>query len=257
MKYTFINRVFVAFSLSGLLLLSACHSFYNLSRVEGGRVQITAAYDKSPDMDAANILAPYKVKVDSIMLPVIGTSEVSMNAGKPESLLSNLVADILREYANSLPGGKAVEVGVVNMGGLRSELPKGNITFGSVYEILPFDNSLCIMTMTGKTLKSLFTDMAKAGGEGLSNARLVISKEGKLLSATVDGKEINDEQHYRVATVDYLAEGNDGFSSFLQSEDRTCPQGAILRQIFMDYIKKQTAQGKTITASIDGRISVR
>lgn len=242
--------------LSGLLLFSACHSSYELTGTKGTRIEINSRYDVNPDVDAVAILAPYKAKVDSIMTPVIGKSEMAMAAGRPESLLSNLVADVLRGYANSLPG-QTVEVAMTNVGGLRSDLPEGDVTYGNVYEILPFQNSLCILTLTGKDLKLLFSQIALVGGEGISNVKLVISKDRKLVSASVGGKEIKDDALYKVATLDYLAEGNDGMTAFLNAKDKVCPEGATIRQIFLDYVAAQTKKGKALTSKLDGRITIQ
>lgn len=242
--------------LSGLLLFSACHSSYELVGTEGTRIEINSRYDVNPDPAAAAILAPYKAKVDSIMSPVIGRSDIAMAAGRPESLLSNLVADVLREYADALPG-QSVEIAMTNVGGLRSDLPQGEITYGNVYEVLPFQNALCIVTLTGKDVKQLFSEIALVGGEGISNAQLIISKDKKLVSATVGGKEIKDDALYKVATLDYLAEGNDGMTAFMNAKDKVCPEGATIRQIFLDYVAAQTKKGKALTSKLDGRITVQ
>ena len=80
------------------------------------------------------------------MYEVIGSSEQKMDKGHPESLLSNLVAEVLRQAATKVQD-KPADMGLVNMGGLRNILPAGDITVGTVYEILPFENSLCVMKM--------------------------------------------------------------------------------------------------------------
>ena len=244
--------------LAGLFLLSACHSAYRLTEVQENKIEVTSAYDEVPDNEAAAVLAPFKSKVDSIMLPVIGTCEMDMTTERPESLLSNLVADVLWNYTNTLPGQKA-DIAVINLGGLRNNLPKGNITYGTVYEILPFENSLCIVSLKGNDLLSLFKEIAKVGGQGVSHSTLLFSKpfNGELLDATVGGKEIDNDQMYTVATLDYLSEGNDGLTSFLKAKKRVCPKGAIIRNIFLDYVKEETAKGNTITSRLDGRIQVK
>lgn len=216
---------------------------------------MTSAFDKVPDKVAVAILAPYKVKVDSIITPVIGKSVMGMKAGRPESLLSNLIADVLRESSAHFSKGLA-DVAVVNEGGLRNDLPEGAITYGDVYEILPFENSLCILTMSGQSLMQLFGEMAKVGGEGLSGARLKISPDGKLVDATVNGEKVEMDKRYKVATLDYLSEGNDGMTAFKQSSDKICPEGATIRQIFIDYITALTRKGEVVTSRLDGRISV-
>jgi 2',3'-cyclic-nucleotide 2'-phosphodiesterase (5'-nucleotidase family) len=178
-----------------------------------------------------------------------------MDRGAPESLLSNLVADVLRQSAAAVTGHPA-DLGIVNMGGLRNVLTQGDITVGDVYEILPFENSLCVLTMQGTALRKLFTDIAKSGGQGLSGARLRIGKAGALLEATVGGQPIDDARSYTLATIDYLADGNDGMPSFTLAQSRECPAGATLRSLFMKYVEAQTAAGKTITSQLEGRITV-
>ena len=84
-----------------------------------------------------------------------------------------------------------------------------------------------------------------------------INKEGELLDATIGGKPVEDNLLYTVATIDYLADGNGRMDAFLQAEKRECPEGATLRGLFLDYVRKQTAEGKTITSGLDGRITIK
>lgn len=98
-----------------MFLLTSCHSAYEVTKVEGRMQPIDAAYDASLDAEAVALLAPYKAKVDSVMYRVVGTAEMSMDRGAPESLLSNLVADVLRQAAVQVLG-KPADMGLVNMG---------------------------------------------------------------------------------------------------------------------------------------------
>ena len=105
-------------------------------------------------------------------------------------------------------------------------------------------------------LKQVFANMASRGGEGLSGAQLRISADGKLLDARVGGKPMQDEALYTVSTIDFLAEGNDGLTALRQAQQRQCPPNAVLRDVFMDYVKRETAAGRPLTARIEGRIIV-
>lgn len=189
------------------------------------------------------------------MYEVIGVSEATMDKGRPESLLSNLVAEVLRLSADRVLKHSA-DIGIMNMGGLRNILPQGDITVDAVFEILPFENSLCVLTMKGTEMKRLMEVIASLHGEGLSGAHLEITKDGKLLKATVQGKEIEDDKDYTVATIDYLADGNDGLTPLANADKRECPDGMTLRGLFLDYVRQQTAAGKKITSKLDGRITV-
>ena len=250
------------FVLSGLFLFTSCHSTreagqanYEIIKIEGTRVCMDSTWDANPDVQAETILKPYKEKVDKMMYEVIGVSEMTMDKGRPESLLSNLVAEVLRLSAERVLKQPA-DIGVMNMGGLRNILPAGNITVDAVYEILPFENSLCILTMKGTEIKNLLSVIASLHVEGLSGACIEMTKDGKLLNATVQGKPIEEDKNYTVATIDYLADGNDGLTPFLQADKRECPDGATLRGLFLEYVKQQTSVGKKITSKLDGRITI-
>ena len=206
-------KIISGFILAGLLTFSSCQSThemaktdYQIAKVEGRMIDIDAKWDTHPDADAVAILKPYKEKIDNMMYEVIGSSEQKMDKGHPESLLSNLVAEVLRQAATKVQD-KPADMGLVNMGGLRNILPAGDITVGTVYKILPFENSLCVMKMKGTHLKALLTSIASLKGEGVSGIRMEITKDGKLLNATVGGQPIDDNKLYTVATIDYLAAG--------------------------------------------------
>lgn len=253
-KQTF--SLFPGVVLSVALLLGSCHSSYEVTKVEGGRILMDSVWDAEPDAEAVALLAPYKAQMDSVMYRVVGTAEMSMNRFRPESLLSNLVADVLREAAVEVQG-KPADMGLINVGGIRSSLAEGNITIENIYEILPFENSLCVLTMKGSAMKLLFENIAARYGEGVSGVQLEISKDGKLLRASLAGKPVEDDRDYTVATVDYLADGNDGLTAFLQADKKVCPEGATLRGLFIKYVEKQTAAGKKVTSRMEGRVIVK
>ena len=196
---------------STVMLLMASPAFaqkYKVAKVERTRILVDQKWDALPDAEATRFIAPYKSKVDSIMGPVVGHIAHDMTRHRPESKLSNLLCDIL------VWGGKQFEeqpvFAVYNMGGIRSNLAKGKVTVGDVNDMAPFENKICFLTLKGDKVLELFQQIAHRGGEGLSHAvRMVITKDGKLKSVTLNGEPVDPEKCYRVATLDYLAEGND------------------------------------------------
>lgn len=221
------------------------------------RILIDARYDTAPDANAIAFLQPYGHEVDSLMKPVVGRTAVPMTSKRPESNLSNLLSDILvwsGKRFNENP-----DFGVYNMGGIRASLPKGDITYGDIVDIAPFENHICFLTLTGEDVLQLFREMAARGGEGVSHGvKLVISRDGKLVSALLNGKNIDPKQSYRIATLDYLAQGNDGLLAFKKKTDvvsSTDQQNAI-RNIIIDYFKLHSSEGKEIDAAVEGRITI-
>ena len=94
-------------ALAVMFLFASCHSAYEVTKAEGRMQPIDSTYDVAPDAEAMALLAPYKAKIDSMMYRVVGTAEMSMDKGAPESLLSNLVADVLRGAAAQVLGKPA------------------------------------------------------------------------------------------------------------------------------------------------------
>lgn len=214
-------------------------------------------FDVVPDAETANFLAPFKAKVDSIMSPVVGRVACDMDADRPESKLSNLLADILI-WAGKDFDEKPV-FSVYNMGGIRASFEKGDVTIGDVIEVAPFENKICFMTMKGSQVMTLFEQIAARGGEGVSHSvKAVISKDGKLKSLKINGEDVNPDAEYRIATIDYLAEGNDGMPAFTLGTNRKMltDKSNNLRFIIMDYLREETKQGHVVDAGIEGRITV-
>ncbi len=242
-----------------ILLLLACQwgvraQRFELKSVTAQRFEITNQLDRTPDEEAEALLAPYRVAVDSMMAPVLGVSDMYMKSGRPESLLSNWVADVLREA--SVRYGRKADMGLCNMGGLRSALPKGKVTKGDILAIAPFENMFCVLSLRGADLQILMEQIASVGGEGVSGVRLEISPDDKLLRAAVGGKPINPEKIYTIATLDYLAEGNDKMEALKKAVSRQSTTRPV-RDILMDYIVEQEKLGRKLTARMEGRITVK
>ena len=227
---------------------------YRLGTVKAARHEVTRLLDSRPDSGALRVVAPYRKAVDSIMSPVLGESEVAMTADRPESLLSNFVADVLREA--SVRAGKKADIGLCNIGGLRSTMPKGIVTYGDVLEIAPFENHLCVLSLSGKKMKELMEQIAAVGGEGISGAHLVITTDGRLLKAEIGGKPISEDSIYTVSTLDYLAEGNDKMYA-LKDHLSANKTDIAVRDLLMEAIRRSRDEGRKITAKIEGRIIIQ
>ena len=242
------------------LMLMASPAFaqkFKVAKVERTRILIDRKWDVQPDAEAAKFIAPYQHKVDSIMGPVVGSVAHDMTRHRPESELSNLLSDIL-----VWGGGQFNEqpvFSVYNMGGIRSNLAKGKITVGDVNDMAPFENKICFLTLTGDKVIELFQQIAHRGGEGLSHAvRLIITKDGKLKEATINGQPVDPSKSYRIATLDYLAEGNDQLVAFKSGTDVLSPKQKEnnVRYIIMDYLREMQKQGKCVESKIEGRCIV-
>ncbi|MBQ7419425.1 MAG: 5'-nucleotidase C-terminal domain-containing protein [Prevotella sp.] len=240
------------------LVWTGCKTHYEVGSVERSRILVDARYDRHPDAEGTAFLQYYKHIVDSIMGPKVGRSARYMSPHRPESELSNLLADILVWAAKDY--GEQPDFGVYNMGGVRADLPKGDVTYGDVLDVAPFENKIAFATLSGAEVLQLFSEMASVGGEGVSHSvRMVITRDGKLVSATLNGQEIEPQKDYRVATIDYLLGGTDKMVTFKKSRNINSPQKVEnnTRFIIMDYFREQNKQGKMVDSQIEGRVTIK
>jgi len=244
--------------LSALLLGSACQSHYEVASIQRSRILIDSRYDSQPDQKAAEFLKPYKHVVDSVMGPVVGRSAKYMTAQRPEGTLSNLLSDVLVWAAKDY--NEKPDFGMYNMGGVRADLPKGDVTYGDVLDIAPFENKIAFGTLTGAEVLELFGQMASVGGEGVSSSvRMVITKDGRLESATINGEPVDPAKNYRLTTIDYLLGGTDKLEALKKCRDINAPKDVSnnSRFVIMNYFRYMQKQGKEVDAQIEGRVVVK
>ena len=257
------HRLLFSGFLTALLMVSCAPKHYQLAGVERSRIIVDSRYDQNPDQAAEQFLAPYKRVNDSIMGPVVGQVAHNMHAKRPESDLSNLLADILIWSAKDY--NEQPVFAVYNMGGIRADLTKGVVTYGDVLDVAPFENKICFTTLTGEKLMEVFRQIASHGGDGVSKGVELVVKmddkgeKGELLSARLHGQEIDPQAEYRVATINYLLEGNDGIPSLRDGKDVVSPQEASnnTRFLIMNYFRDMQAKGIVVDSKVEGRIKVK
>lgn len=185
------------------------------------------------------------------MNEVIGQAAETMKGHAPESLLSNFSADVYLQTATNFQG-ENVDIAIVNLGGLRTIVPAGDITVRKVFELMPFENELVLLWLKGDKLNELLQYFASMGGEGVSGLRMEI-KDGKAVNITINNKPLDPTKVYSIVTNDYLAGGNDKMVQLAQAEKRV-NTGIKVRTMLFNYIKNETKKGNKIQSKLDGRI---
>ena len=200
----------------------------------------------------------FSAKIDSYateineMNDVIGYCPYAMSKGNPESPLSNLTADGLIWAAKEFHNVDA-NISIYNSGGIRTSISEGNLTVSDVYALYPFDNMLSVVTMKGKDLKGFFEIVARYGGMPINAGVRLVIRNNAVKSVTVNGKEIEDDKEYRIATIDYLVNTEDYFNAKIAREDFNI----CVREYFVEYFRHLAAlNGGYITAEKDGRIKI-
>ena len=212
-----------------------------------------------PEPRVAATITPYLRRVAAKRDEKLGirTDALFTRGYSAESPLGNLIADTLRRATGA-------DVALMNSGGIRSELPRGDLTYGDIFAVSPFDNYPAMVIMTGAQLVDLLrhTTTGARGIMQVSGVRYTYDAEKKglerLVSVTLeDGSPIDPEKTYSVIMPDFIALGGDGSEPVMATipKDRiTMFYAAPLRDVLIAELKK--LGGTEIAPVVEGRITV-
>ena len=236
----------------GVVFLVSCSKPYTPTKysfTERRMSDSLKVYD--PAMEA--IIKPYRDSMEVEMNQVLVISDTVLTKQMPESDLGNLLSEILLEKSKKY-AHRNVDVAMINFGGIRlPQLPKGNVTRGHAFELMPFDNLLVVLELDGTLMQQLFDRMAGAGGVPIAGARYVI-QDRKATGIMIQGKPFDPAKKYTVALSDYLANGGEKLDMLIK-----VPQietGILLRDIFIEGFIDINAKGEHLKSVKDGRVRV-
>lgn len=183
---------------------------------------------------------------------VIGYAPEAMPKFKPESPLSNWVADAALKGCEALCG-KHVDMAVVNFGGIRVDMPVGKVLLDDIVSMFPFRNNYAVVELRGKDVRKLLEHLAGAV-QPVSGVRMVI-KDRKLVSAELGGKPIDDNRTYRVGTLDFLLDGGDGLYVARNAKSLVVGDEKV-SEWMTAYVRNLTASGEAVRGKADGRVVI-
>ncbi|MBN2774875.1 MAG: 5'-nucleotidase C-terminal domain-containing protein [Prolixibacteraceae bacterium] len=207
------------------------------------------------DQDLIQLYEPYKKDLDKDMAKVIGISGELLEKNKPESGLTNFLADLLLEEGNKFLVGEnhKADVSYFNYGGIRTFLPEGEITVRNIYELMPFENEMVFLKLKGSDMKLFLDNIAEGGGDSVGGIRFKI-KNGRAENVIIGGTAFNPDSVYWLVTNDYIAGGGDGMEMLKNTVDYVS-SGKLIRDVIIEHIEGLFEQGIIISPETDGRIS--
>ncbi len=245
-------RKYFGIAFAFVLLSTGCTTVQHISKTDVNYTIVKSDASIPEDKEVVTIIAPYKLQLDAVMNEVLAVLPAELTKQKPESTLGNWVSDVIVERLRK--DGYEVDFAIVNYGGLRVPyLSSGPLTRGEIYELSPFDNTLMVVEVPGHKLDSVFRLIAESEGWPISKeARLVIADK-KWVSVHIAGQPMQMDKIYKLATIDYVANGGDNMSMLISLSRKQT--NLLVRDVLIDYLKYATASGKQITGMVDGRIS--
>ena len=196
---------------------------------------------------------PYRQEMIKAMDVVIGHAEKRLVENEVESLLGNFVADAILAQSKLHYSG-TIHMSLINNGGLRAPIPKGQVKISNIYELMPFENHLMILELNGAQTKALFEFLAKDKRIAVANT-VVMVENNKPSRIFIDGVPFNEQQNYLIAVSDYLANGG-GSMEFLMQAKRVEKVEVKIRDMIIDHIKWLESQGRPVDATIEGRVKL-
>ena len=160
--------------------------------------EVVAIAERAADMAEKRRAEPLGVTLDA---PV-------SHRTRPESPLGNLMTDAVLQTHDA-------DISIHNVwGGIRAELPEGELTYGDVFRMFPFDNRVAVIELTGAEVRSIIARQAhnRNRAAGFSGMRVYVScdvNEMQVRMLRTDGAEITDDEVLRVVVNDFLLLGGD------------------------------------------------
>lgn len=189
----------------------------------------------------------FKRKVDAETSRVIAFSEEPLTKQGDESSLGNFVCDALFRGA-VLSYSIEPDIVLVNRGGLRTEVPKGEFRVLNIFELMPFENELVVIHLKGEDVLKM---TEKIWEKKHAFRGMILNKEKKN-EILIGGKLLDQQKEYSIATSDYLVEGGDGFTMFkgARAEKRA---GKKIRDVIVNYCEEETSQKRNIKSYTNGK----
>ncbi|RYD52100.1 MAG: hypothetical protein EOP52_07945 [Sphingobacteriales bacterium] len=196
------------------------------------------------------LLRPYKAGVDTQMQVLVGALDAPLTKAQPESTMGNLVADAQLEAARKLD--PKVVAAVSNYGGLRLPMiPKGAVTRGKIYELMPFDNTVCIVEIPGSVVQQYCNSMAKRKGWPVSGITFTI-KDTAATNILIGGQKLDGARLYKFALNDYNARGGDNCDFLIPLKKRYTT--VFIRDAIFAQLAAAQASGKPYHPYLDERV---
>ncbi len=250
MRYSFQIFFFVLV----IITTASCNKKTSTPTLSGNNITVDSLIKDDSLVNA--YIKPYTLKIQDKMNTVIGKADIELTSYFPESPLSNLVADLIQKKVQTYTKANNIDTldmfTLINIKGLRSSIPQGEIKVSDIFQLMPFENEIVLLKLSGDSVMSLFNFLGKTNGDGISGAR-VIYKNKKIKQLTINNKPFNPNKNYYLATSDYLANGGDYYTMITSPINRNGLSYKV-REAIIDYIQNLNKNNISVVSKKDNRI---
>ena len=231
----YIIAAFITFS------LFSCEKSVYLNRIETQQINVSDSIVGDQTIEA--YIKPYRENInknlDSVLAYSVGT--YSKSDGELNTAIGNMMADAIYEQANPIyknRTGEDIDFVLLNHGGIRSIISKGNVTTRTAFEIMPFENTIVVATLKGEQIKELLDYLSESKrAHPFSQLKIILDQEGNFNSANIKNQPIDYSKSYNVATNDYLYNGGNRMDFFKKNQGVENIDYKV-RKALIDYFTK-------------------
>ncbi|MGX1929130.1 5'-nucleotidase C-terminal domain-containing protein [Flagellimonas sp. 2504JD4-2] len=244
-------KQFVAF-VTFCLFISCQQEKGQLSKIQGKQLKIDTSLVGVDSI--TSYIAPFKNRINEVLDSTLAYAPetIQLDDAEHNTSMGNLMADIILEETGPLfkkQTGKDLDFVVLNRGGIRTIISKGNVSARNAYEIMPFENYIAVVELSGTAVRELISYLINATrAHPIAGIQIILNKKGELESVDIQGSPFDESRNYYIATSDYLVQGGPSIGFFDEMVDVT-DTGYLVRNAIIDHFKKID----TVTASVDNR----
>jgi len=248
-------RIFL-FVFSLLYGCSPKHIFFADAKMQNYKMQVATDSIKSDTATARieKMISPFRQGMAQQMNEVVGVAARELTYGPTQSLMGNWACDAILSQTYNFFGKKADMV-ANNQGGFRiRSIPKGDVTVGKIFELMPFDNQIVLVEVSGEVVKIFCDYLAVRNGWPVAGIKFEIVDKKISRNIKVNGEPLDLNKKYLVGVSDYVVNGGDKCDVF-----KGLPQmnnAVLLRDIILAGARAQTKAGKQLDAQLDDRITL-
>ena len=215
----------------------------------------TSATQTAMSQRVATYIKPYHDSLDAGMNAVLIRSTKRLAKGQPESEMGNLLCDLFLGMGCE-KYGQPIDVALTNSGGIRTEWQAGNINVGNVYEVMPFDNALVVLTLSGQNMKLFVEEFARRKDPQAGMKVVIESGTNQPLETLIGGQPLDLQRNYTLITSDYVANSSDYAKIFKNRVDYKV-LNYLMRDAILDYLRRKGQQNVVLDPQKDGRTSIK
>lgn len=257
------RKFFLQFFIFTIIVASSCKP--KLEAVETTNFSINETLEI--DSQTNNWLSYYKDSLEKSMNVLIAKTSVNLESSRSKGIinpkvqengnLARICSDYVLQNARNWSRNNGYPLPlftVLNHNGFRNSISAGNITIGNVFEVMPFDNEILLVQLSGKTMDSLFRFIASIGGSAVSGLSLTLDvKNSQYTNALVGVNKFDSRQSYWMCTSDFLFEGGDGYTMFVNAK-KVIKTGILVRDALLEGFESEYERSKQINPQKQPRI---